>query len=69
MLQDQMTSSMKEKIIGFFTDVVKEMKKVTWPKREELQDSTVIVLVVCLIIGAFVYVVDMLVSGVLRQIL
>lgn len=60
---------MKEKIIGFFTDVVKEMKKVTWPKREELQDSTVIVLVVCLIIGAFVYVVDMLVSGVLRQIL
>ncbi len=60
---------MKEKIIGFFTDVVKEMKKVTWPKREELQDSTIIVLVVCLIIGAFVYVVDMLVSGVLRQIL
>lgn len=60
---------MKEKILGFFTDVVKEMKKVTWPKREELQDSTVIVLVVCLIIGAFIYVVDMVVSGVLRQIL
>ncbi len=60
---------MKEKILGFFTDVGKEMKKVTWPKREELQDSTIIVLVVCLIIGAFVYVVDMLVSGVLRQIL
>jgi preprotein translocase subunit SecE len=60
---------MKEKILGFFTDVVKEMNKVTWPKREELQDSTVIVLVVCLIIGAFIYVVDMIVSGVLRQIL
>jgi preprotein translocase subunit SecE len=60
---------MKEKILGFFTDVVKEMKKVTWPKREELQDSTIIVLVVCLIIGAFIYVVDMVVSGVLRQIL
>ena len=60
---------MKDKIIGFFTDVVKEMKKVTWPKREELQDSTIIVLVVCLIIGAFIYVVDMVVSGVLRQIL
>ena len=60
---------MKEKIIGFFTDVSKEMRKVTWPKKEELQDSTVIVLVVCLIIGAFVYAVDMLVSGVLRQIL
>ncbi len=60
---------MKEKIIGFFTDVVKEMKKVTWPKKDELRDSTVIVLVVCLIIGVFVYLVDMVVSGVLHKIL
>ena len=44
---------MKEKIIGFFTDVVKEMKKVTWPKKDDLRDSTIIVLVVCLIIVAF----------------
>ena len=41
---------MKEKIIGFFTDVVKEMNKVTWPKKDELRDSTIIVLVVCLIV-------------------
>jgi preprotein translocase subunit SecE len=60
---------MKEKIIGFFTDVVKEMNKVTWPKKDELRDSTVIVLVVCMLIAAFVYVVDTAVSGVLRQIL
>lgn len=60
---------MKEKIIGFFTDVVKEMNKVTWPKKDDLRDSTMIVLVVCLIIAAFVYVVDTAVSGVLRQIL
>jgi preprotein translocase subunit SecE len=60
---------MKEKIINFFSDVVKEMKKVTWPKKEELRDSTVIVLVVCLVIGIFVYAVDLLVSGLLHQIL
>ncbi|MCZ6775708.1 MAG: preprotein translocase subunit SecE [Ignavibacteria bacterium] len=60
---------MKEKIIAFFTDVVKEMNKVTWPKKNDLRDSTVIVLVVCVIIAAFVYVVDTAVSGVLRQIL
>ncbi len=42
---------MKEKIISFFTDVVKEMNKVTWPKKDDLRDSTVIVLVVCLIIA------------------
>jgi preprotein translocase subunit SecE len=60
---------MKEKIIAFFTDVVKEMNKVTWPKKDDLRDSTVIVLVVCLIVSAFVYLVDMLVGGVLHQIL
>ncbi len=60
---------MKEKIIGFFTDVVKEMNKVTWPRKDELRDSTVIVLVVCILIAAFIYVVDTAVSGILRQIL
>jgi preprotein translocase subunit SecE len=60
---------MKEKIITFFTDVVKEMNKVTWPKREELWDSTIVVLVVCLIIAAFIYVVDTAVSWGLHQIL
>ena len=60
---------MKEKIIGFFTDVVKEMNKVTWPKRDDLRDSTVIVLVVCLIIAAFVYAVDTAVSTGLRLVL
>ncbi|MCC6395617.1 MAG: preprotein translocase subunit SecE [Bacteroidetes bacterium] len=60
---------MKEKIIAFFTDVVKEMKKVTWPKKDDLRDSTVIVLVVCLIIAGFVYVVDTAVSAILQQIL
>ena len=60
---------MKEKIIAFFTDVVKEMKKVTWPKKEELRDSTMVVLVVCLIIAAFVFVVDTAVSEALKRIL
>lgn len=60
---------MKEKIIAFFTDVVKEMKKVTWPKKDDLRDSTIIVLVVCLIISAFVFVVDTGVSEVLKRIL
>ena len=60
---------MKDKIITFFTDVVKEMKKVTWPKKDDLQDSTIIVLVVCLIIAGFVYLVDTAVSAILQLIL
>jgi preprotein translocase subunit SecE len=60
---------MKEKIIAFFTDVFRELSKVTWPKREELRDSTVIVLVVCLIIAVFIYIVDTIVSKTLSSIL
>ncbi|MEO8167094.1 MAG: preprotein translocase subunit SecE [bacterium] len=60
---------MKDKIIAFFEDVVKEMKKVTWPKKEDLRDSTVIVLVVCLVIAAFVYVIDQGLSILLKTIL
>ena len=60
---------MKEKIIAFFTDVVKEMNKVTWPKKDDLRDSTVVVLVVCLLVAAFIWGVDTVVSGVLRAIL
>ncbi|MBU1422214.1 MAG: preprotein translocase subunit SecE [Bacteroidetes bacterium] len=60
---------MKEKIIAFFVDVVKEMKKVTWPKKEELRETTVIVLAVCGVIAVFVYVVDTLVSQIMKAIL
>jgi preprotein translocase subunit SecE len=60
---------MKEKIIAFFTDVFREMSKVTWPKKDELRDSTVIVLVVCLLIAVFIYFVDTVVSKALSAIL
>ena len=57
---------MKEKIINFFNDVVKEMKKVTWPTKDELKESTAIVIVVCLIIAAFTYAIDMSISQILK---
>ncbi len=60
---------MKERIIAFITDAVKEMKKVTWPRKEELRESTLIVLVVCGVIAAFVYGVDLVVQNILKLIL
>jgi preprotein translocase subunit SecE len=59
---------MKDKIIGFFQDVVKEMKKVTWPTQAELKESTVVVIVVCLILAAFTYVIDMAIQAVFKGI-
>jgi preprotein translocase subunit SecE len=59
---------MKEKIIAFVTDTVKEMKKVTWPSVNELRESTVVVLVVCGVIALFVFGVDWVVSNILKVI-
>lgn len=59
---------MKEKIINFVNDVVKEMKKVTWPTRDELKESTSIVIVVCLVFAVFTYIVDMVVTKILQGI-
>jgi preprotein translocase subunit SecE len=59
---------MKEKIIDFFNGVVKEMKKVTWPTKDELKESTIIVIVVCLILAAFTYAVDMSVTQIFQGI-
>jgi preprotein translocase subunit SecE len=59
---------MKDKIIGFVNDVVKEMKKVTWPTQAELKESTVVVIVVCLILAAFTYVIDMAIQQVFKGI-
>jgi preprotein translocase subunit SecE len=53
---------MKDKIIAFFQDVVKEMKKVTWPTKEELIESTKIVIVVCIVLSVFTYVIDMIIN-------
>lgn len=60
---------MREKILGFFDDVVKEMKKVTWPTKDELKDFTAVVLVATLIMAVFIYAVDTIVNVALRYIL
>ena len=60
---------MKNKIIDFFVDIVKEMKKVTWPKKEELRESTIIVIVSCLIFSVFIYFIDQIIGQVVKIIL
>jgi preprotein translocase subunit SecE len=59
---------MKEKIINFFEDIVKEMKKVTWPTKAELFESTKIVIVVCIILAGFTYIIDMIINQAIQGI-
>jgi preprotein translocase subunit SecE len=59
---------MKEKITGFFEDMVKEMKKVSWPKKSELRGSTIITLVTMIISAVFVWGIDQGISKALALI-
>ena len=59
---------MKEKIINYFSDVVKEMKKVTWPTQDELKESTIIVIFTCIILALFTYIIDMGITVVFKGI-
>ncbi len=47
-----------KKIIGFFQNSYGELKKVTWPSREEVGASTRVVLVSVLIFAAVLGVLD-----------
>jgi preprotein translocase subunit SecE len=46
------------KIKEYSAEVSKEMKKVSWPTRQQLKESTVVVIATCVIITAFVWIVD-----------
>ena len=49
---------MIKKIIQFLKEVKNELKKVTWPNRKEVINSTIVVLIATAIITIFLYLVD-----------
>jgi len=57
---------MANKVAGFFKEVQGELKRVSWPSREELIGSTIIVIVLTFILAAFIGGVDFILSMVIR---
>ena len=57
-----------KKSFSFFTDVAREMRKVSWPKRNELQDATMITLVLCVVLALFTFGVDKIFETIIRAI-
>ncbi|MCX7833242.1 MAG: preprotein translocase subunit SecE [Ignavibacteria bacterium] len=57
---------MKDKIINFFVDIYREMKKVSWPKKQEIIDSTKIVIVTMIIFAIIVYAIDKALEAILQ---
>jgi len=54
---------------GFFSEAKQELGKVNWPSRQEVMGSTVLVIVVTLIVAAFIFVIDMVLSFLIRFII
>jgi len=53
-----------EQVREFVNDVRVEVGRVSWPTREELRDSTVVVIATVILVAAFVWVVDLILNQV-----
>ena len=66
---DQSRPGILSRIQEFFDDVVSELKKVTWPSREDLVASTKVTLYLLLIMAGIIFVYDRVFGLVIMTIL
>ncbi len=48
-----------KRVIHFFKDYKSEVKKIVWPNLKDVVKNTGIVLIMCLIVGAFIWLIDL----------
>ena len=60
---------MLQKIQEFFREVSVELKKVSWPTRQQTMNATVVVIVVSFIVAFFLGIVDVVLARVVGSIM
>ena len=50
----------------FVRQVKQEVSKITWPTRTETMQGTFVVLILCAVLAAFLFVVDSVFAGIMR---
>jgi preprotein translocase subunit SecE len=53
---------------SFFRDAWLEMKKVSWPSKNEVMGTTVVVIVACFVFGFYLFVVDLGLSWLIERV-
>ena len=53
----------------FVRQVKQEISKITWPTRSETGMGTVVVIVLCLIMAVFLFLVDSIFAGIVRWVM
>jgi preprotein translocase SecE subunit len=56
-------------LIGFIGESIAELRKVEWPKQNQVIQGTVVVLVACVIVGAYLWVNDQIWKQVVQKVL
>ena len=57
-----------EKVLDYIRESKAELKKVTWPTRQQMWYSTIVVIVVTFMVSAYLGLVDLLLTGVFSNI-
>ena len=55
------------KVATFYQEVVTEMRKVTWPDRDQLKDTTIKIIIFVLFIGAVIGILDVVLQLILVE--
>jgi preprotein translocase subunit SecE len=63
----QHKESLPVRVANFYQEVVAEMRKVTWPDREQLKDTTIKIIIFVLFIGAILGILDVILQLILVQ--
>ena len=62
------TTNLGQNLIGFGREARMEVRKVVWPTRQETVQTTFMVLVAVIIIGIFLWLIDMLLAQAIQMI-
>lgn len=62
-------SGLMEKVLDYIRESRAELKKVTWPTKQQLWYSTIIVIVVSAIASAYLGLVDLILTGIFSKII
>ncbi len=62
-----MSDKKRISIVEFFSQVKAEVKKITWPSRQQVIMSTILIFVVSVIAALFFFVVDQLIVWVMKN--
>ncbi len=56
-------------VVNFYNDVVAEMRKVTWPERDQVSKATIAIIIFVLLIGLVIFFLDLALQGVLVRLI